>query len=162
MNFSSEERWLAIRQLHEVHAVPIELLAIISGLKPATISMHARKGQWVGETQEKFDPRWLETLVGKLVTRAGQMLDELLGNVELSPASRIQLQSMSALAATLQKILVTQRGVVKNSARSGNHKAANEPTNTGEDILALRQDVEAFIDAIGEEEIDPQISAEPE
>ncbi len=69
---------------------------------------------------------------------------------------------MSTLAATLLKILVTQRDIVKHSARSGNHKAANEPANTGEDILALRQDVEAFIDAIGEEEIDQQISAESE
>ncbi len=88
MNYSSEERWLTIRQSHEVHAVPIELLAKITGLKPSTIFTRAQKEQWVGETQKKFDPEWLETLVGRLVIRVGQLLDELLGNEKLSLTSK--------------------------------------------------------------------------
>jgi len=161
MNFASRERWPVLRQLHEVYAIPFAQLAIASDYKPATIARRAKKECWSPGAQGGFDLDAINNLVGDLATKARAQFDQLVQGGKKAEAAEKQLRISSTLISTIIKFM--QAGLqVQQNKQQIRGKNPDEPGNTGEDILALRADVEAFIVSLGEEECDPQISGKAE
>lgn len=157
MNFGSKERWSMLRQLHEIHAIPLEFLAIASNLKQATIARRAKIEIWQPGGQGGFDLNSINNLVGDLAMKAKNQFDEMTRGGKKTEVAEKQLRISSTLISTINKFLQTSLQMQQsNDQQRGN--GADEAGNSGEDILALRADVEAFIVSIGEEECDPQIS----
>ncbi len=162
MNYSSEERWSALRQLYEVYAISAHILAVASNRSISAVERKAKNENWLRQGIETYEPDKLANLVSRLVMTAERLLNDLIDGKPITPKSEKYLQYILSIATTSQKSLALQLELLKQSARSGNNRAGDESAHTGEDILALRAEIEAFIDSIGEEEVDPALSADPE
>ncbi len=161
MNFGSSERWPVLRQLHEVYAISFGQLAIAANKNEGTIARRAKREGWLSGGQGSFDLNAINNLVGDLMTKANSQIDEIIRGGDGAEVAEKQLRISSALILAANKFLQTRMQLQKNNTQKQDD-GADEAGNAGEDILALRADVEAFIVSIGEEECDPQISGEIE
>lgn len=160
MSFSSEERWPMLRDLHEIHGIPLEFLAIVSNKPVSTVENRAVKDGWLSGGQGRFDLNTINNLVGHLAIRSSQQSKKLAHGEELSESDEKHMRILSASVSLINKFLQTKLQLEQNEdQKRGNEVGENG--HAGEDILAIRADVEAFIDTLGEEEVDPQISQHP-
>ncbi len=161
MNFGSEERWPMLRDLHEIHGIPLEFLAIVSNKQISTIENRATKDGWLSGGQGRFDLNTINNLVGHLAIRSSQQSKKLADGEELSETDEKHMRILSASVSMINKFLQTKLQLEQcEIQKRGNEIGENG--HAGEDILAIRADVEAFIVSIGEEEIDPQVSGNSE
>ncbi len=161
MEYTSEERWPMLRDLHEIHGIPLEFLAIASGKQVGTIENRAQKEGWLAEGQGTFDLNTINNLVGHLAVRSSRQSEKLSRGEELSEIEEKTMRVLTGSISVINKFLQTKMQLEQiEQQKRGNEIGENG--SAGEDILAIRADVEAFIDALGDEEEDPQISREPE
>lgn len=161
MNFDSDARWPVLRRLYEAHGIPFEDLAPASDKPLSTIENRAIKDGWVAGGEDEYVVKNIRHLIGKLSALVRKQLDELQKGGEVSEAADKQIRMLTSFLTSLNKahqlaLQLEQNGVLNKDTLS------DEAAFAGEDILALRAGVEAFIVSLGEEEIDPQISGEAE
>jgi hypothetical protein len=161
MNFGSEERWPLLRDLHEIHGIPLEFLAIVANKQVLTIENRAIKDGWLSGGQGRFDLNTINNLVGHLAIRSGQQSKKLAHGEELSETDEKHMRILSASVSLINKFLQTKLQLEQNEDQKRGNEVG-EHGQAGEDILAIRADVEAFIVSIGEEEADPQLSGDVE
>lgn len=159
MKFSSRQRWNALRCLHVKHAVSHRTLAIVSNLKLATIVRRATRENWQPGNQLK------SSQIGNLIDGIGQLIDSHAQTLNETGEITIKAERQVRLYTSLINALNKMPQIGRPAGKPGKHNQEagnNEFRHAGEDILALRADIEAFVIGIGEEEPDPAISEKAE
>ena len=161
MEYTSEERWPMLRDLHEIHGIPLEFLAIVSDKPVATLENRAKREAWLAGGQGTFDLNTINNMVGHLAIRSSRQSETLARGEELSEAEDKNLRVLTGSITVINKFLQTKLQLEQIEQQKRGNEIGENGT-AGEDILAIRADVEAFIDALGSEESDPQLSGELE
>ncbi len=157
MKSVTSARWLVLRRLYEVHGISLAELALVSARAETTIKRRARKEGWSAEGEETYAAKNTLHLAGQLADVVRHQLDALNQGGEITAAAEKQIRMLTSLIGSLNKArqMSLQADPADNDIKNGK---MHEARNAGEDILALRADLEAFIEQIGEEPADPCLS----
>ena len=158
---SAEARWRVLRELFEAHGVPFETLALASGKATGTIENRAAKEKWCAGGCADFDLDSAAHLLGRFMKEITAIQEATAEEGGLAQETEQQLTRYNSAMTSMEKALRLHAQLKKN-LQLKQELIADEATHAGEDILALRADVEAFLVSIGGEEADPEISGETE
>ena len=161
MIYCSEERWPMLRDMHEIHGIPLEFLAIVSDKQASTIENRAEKDGWLSKGQGTFDLNTINNLVGHLAIRSSRQSEKLARGEELSEVEEKNMRVLTGSISVINKFMQTKLQLEQFEQQKRDNEIGKNGT-AGEDILAIRADVEAFIDALGDEKADPQIPRDSE
>ncbi len=159
MNYSSSERWAVLRELYETHGIPLEVLAVAGDKQSSTIANRAEKDNWSRNGEDAYSYKHTIGLISRFAGQANGRLSELDENGMLMPEAEKHLRTLTSIITALNKSLQVDLQLRQN-ADQRQEMDTDAAGNSGEDVLALRQDVEAFLVSIGGEEVDPAISGE--